>query len=91
MLATTLSFFVFLLSLRFILEGERQRERISSRESQAQLSMEPDTGLDLMTLRSRPELTPRVRRSTDYATQVPCLTTTPSTLQILDCKIRLSL
>jgi len=35
------------------------------------LSTEPIVGLDLTTLRSLPELKPRVECLTDYATQVP--------------------
>jgi len=67
----------------FIWERERERERTrvhelgeaegeGERESQADstLSAEPDVGLDLMTLRSWPELKSRVGRSTDWATQV---------------------
>lgn len=38
---------------------------------QTALSAEPDIGLDLATLRSGLELKPRVRCSTNYATQVP--------------------
>lgn len=35
------------------------------------VSVEPNTALKLMTLRSRPELTSRVRHLTDWGTQVP--------------------
>ena len=34
-------------------------------------NMEPDAGPELMTLRSRPELSSRVGRLTDWATQAP--------------------
>jgi len=43
---------------------ERKRERIPSRLCVG-LSTEPDAGLDLTTLRSRPEQKPRVGRLTD--------------------------
>jgi len=39
-------------------EGQREREREFQADSM--LSMEPDMGLDLTTLRSRPELKPNV-------------------------------
>ena len=44
-----------------------ERREEGERESQADfpLSMEPDMGLDLMTLRSQPELKPRIRCSTN--------------------------
>ena len=48
-------------------KAEAEGERISSR---LPLSMEPNTGLDLMTLRSWPELKPRVERWTSWAPQV---------------------
>ena len=35
------------------------------------MNSEPDTGFDLMTLRSQSEMKPRVGRLTDWATQVP--------------------
>ena len=59
----------FLKTDLFILERVRaQRGGHSEREREFQadatLSIEPDTGLNLMTLRSRPELKPRVRSLT---------------------------
>ena len=53
--------------------GEEHREREGERESQAgsTLSAEPDTGLNLTTVKSWPELKSRVGHSTDWATQVP--------------------
>ena len=52
---------------------EREREWGAGRESQVDslLSVELNTGLDLMTLRSLPEPKSRVRCSIDWATQVP--------------------
>jgi len=47
--------------------GDREKETWAD----SMLSAEPDTGLDLTTLRSRPKLKPRVRHSTDCATQGP--------------------
>ena len=46
-------------------EGQREREKVSQEDST--LSDEPDMGLDFMTLRSWPELKPRVRGSTTSA------------------------
>ena len=46
---------------------DRGRERISD----SMLSTGPEAELSLTTLRSQPELKPRVRCSTDCATQVP--------------------
>ena len=48
--------------------AEGEREKISSR---LHTHVEPDTGLNLMTLRSQPELKPRVGHSTECTTQVP--------------------
>ena len=39
---------------------ERQRERERESEADSMLSTEPDIGLNVMTLRSQPELKPRV-------------------------------
>ena len=50
-------------------EGEEEKERWSQADSV--LSAEPDVGLDLVTLRSPPELKPRVRHLTNCTTQVP--------------------
>ena len=50
-------------------EGQREREREFYAGSIP--STECDVGLDLTTLRSRPELESRVRHLTDRATQVP--------------------
>ena len=50
-------------------EGQRERERESQADSP--LSVEPDTRLNLMTLRSQPEPKPGVRCSTDLAIQAP--------------------
>ena len=47
--------------------GQRERERKTPAD--ASLSLEPNVGLDLKTLRSWPELKPRVGRSIDLATQ----------------------
>ena len=76
--------FVCLFCLFTYFEREREREitqhkqgrgkgRGRGRESQAgsTLSEEPDTDLDPTTMRSWPEPKPRVRRLTDWATQVP--------------------
>ena len=54
-------------------EREKGRHRGRGRESQVDLtlSMEPDMGLDFMTLRSQPESKPRVGCLTDYTTQYP--------------------
>ena len=49
----------------------RQRERERGNKADSSLSMQPTTGLDTRTLRSWPELKPRVEYSTDWATQVP--------------------
>ena len=51
--------------------GEAEEE--GKRESQADsaLSMEPDSGLHLMTLRSGPEPKPKAGCLTDCATQAP--------------------
>ena len=46
-----------------------ERERKSQADSL--LSLEPDVGLHLRTLRSQPEPKPRGRHLTDYATQAP--------------------
>ena len=67
------------LKIRFIylFETGRGEQRKRERETQADsvLSVEPNTGLDLMTLRSWPELIPRIRRSTDCASQATLKTT----------------
>ena len=47
--------------------GERERES----QADSTPSLEPDAGLDFMTLRSWPEPQSHVRYSTDWATQVP--------------------
>ena len=54
-------------------KGQRMRERESQADSiHAELGAQvPDVGLDPRTLRSQPELKPRVRCSTDGTTQVP--------------------
>ena len=52
-------------------EWEGQEEREKEPEADSTLTMEPNTGLDLMTLKSWPELKPRVRSLTNCATQVP--------------------
>ena len=62
-------------SLRFICDREQKQEGWKERETEPQadflLSMEPKRVLDLMTLRSWPELKPRVGCLTDCATQTP--------------------
>ena len=50
-------------------EEEGQRERESQADSM--LSVKPSAGLNLMTLRSQPELKPRLGRLTDWTVQVP--------------------
>ena len=46
-------------------EGEGRRERERESQADSPLNMEPDTGLDLTTLRSGPELKSRGRCSID--------------------------
>lgn len=53
----------------FILAGEGQRDRESHK--QTLLSMEPKSELNPWTLRSCPELEPRVRHLADCTSQVP--------------------
>ena len=48
-------------------KGEKERET----QADSALSTEPNSGLNLRTLRSQPELKPRVRCLTNSATQVP--------------------
>ena len=50
---------------------EREREREREPQAGFTFSTEPDTGLNPMTVRSRPEPTSRIGCSTDWATQVP--------------------
>lgn len=89
-------FLIYFLKILFIWERvkERQRERTRvskgrgrgrGKESQADsaLSMEPDPGLDLMTLTSRPELKPRVWRWTNWATRVPLFFLVLISIQLL--------
>jgi len=58
-------------------EGQRERERETLADSV--LSAEPGMGLDLGILRSGPELKPRVRHLTDFATQPPSKLSTSHT------------
>lgn len=51
--------------------GKEQRERERASEADSPLSAEPNMGLSRMILRSRLEPKPRVRCSTNLATQVP--------------------
>ena len=51
--------------------GRRGRGRGKESQADSTLSMEPDTGLDPRTLRSRPVLKPRVWHLTYCTTQVP--------------------
>ena len=79
--ATTVFYFLRLICFREEREKEREHscEHVSrgrgrgrrGRESQADspLSMEPNAGLNLTTLRPQPETKSRVRCSTDWATQ----------------------
>ena len=59
----------------YLRESVWARGAEGERESQAdsQVSMEPEAGLHLKTLRSWPELKPRVGHSTAWATQAPQL------------------
>ena len=74
--ATGQTFFFFLKKDLFQREREREhggRGRGRENLNQTLLSAEPDSGLDPMTLRSGPELKPRVRCLTNCATQAPWL------------------
>ena len=59
--------------------GEGQRE--IEYQADSELSIEPDVGLDFMTLRSLSELKSSVGHSTDCATQVPLRITNEVTNQ----------
>ena len=61
---------LYFLNILFIYLFRENRGRGRERESQADptLSTEPETGLEPMTLRSRPEPKPQARCSADYTT-----------------------
>ena len=61
--------FIYLFIYLFI--ATRRVERKKESQTDYVLSMEPDVGLDLMTLRSGTEVKSRVRCLTSWATQVP--------------------
>ena len=56
-------------------QREGQTEREEPPQAASPLSVEPNKGPHLTTLRSGPELKPRVRYLTNRATQVPHLST----------------
>ena len=62
---------VFVLKIVYFGEDERQGEREREDLRETAHSMEPNSVLSLMILRSGPELKPRIRCSTKYTTQVP--------------------
>ena len=63
-------FFLRLIYFRHRVSRGKQVGRVEG-QVDSTLSMEPDTGIDLRTLRSWPEVKPRVGCFTDRATQMP--------------------